>query len=711
VDVYRQVAETATAQRAPGPIRIAIAVAQPMFAVGMPELDSDVELLALSEAVDVAGSHAEIVRIAANRFAIGVALELGEFDIVHISGHGHRGVLSLESWQGRVESVTAAELRQAAEAAPGAVAIVLSACFSASGSETEAQESVPGQPAGDVSLALGLVDAGAQGVIAMRDAVTDGFATSLCYSIYRRLAVGEETSLLGALSAARRDTAEDAIELSRSGNSVVLSEWATPVIYLASELSYQLDSGRSPARPPRMKSPESLLGVNLDHLKDTRYVSRPSIERSVRNFLMDEDETVGFFYGAAGAGKSTVVLNAILSGGYFIRFISSCIGRCDVDALLAGYAAALRTPSMTVTAQMVAEARMLAQRLEDRSRSWRERLDELLAFASHADQGCILLTWDDFQAVLVVHPERTIADSPVHVVEDEEIAEFIDVIQAAGRTRLKLLILSRYHYRVEARQGPAVTGFSVGALSRTKTERVVRRNLLGHSLPAAAMPPFWRIIGGNPRAAALYGSLLGKALENAAPERELDQLAIEQCIRETLSAIVGDARFEELLAALDPLEVRGAVIASVFRRAVPYGAFVWLTNRDVTADNSGALERLAKLGAIADHHEDPAERVIDWSREDLSDDLARHLAVDLPLYPWLRLTSAGISTVFLTLIALGMLAIDNDSEDDDPAGHRVLMPRWMATELSRLYATELRRAHEHALRYWMTHGRPTLPER
>ena len=125
---------------------------------------------------DMAGGPLAQVRIleVASLAQIRQALERDVFHVLHLSAHGSATSVELEDEDGDPVPVTAQELMQALRQAGRPVPlIVLSSCSGGSASH---------------AMAAGLIERGADRVIAMLAPVTDGYATVLARHLYQELA-------------------------------------------------------------------------------------------------------------------------------------------------------------------------------------------------------------------------------------------------------------------------------------------------------------------------------------------------------------------------------------------------------------------------------------------------------------------------------------------------------------------------------------------
>ena len=112
------------------------------------------------------------------------ALEQDVFHVLHLSAHGSATAVELEDEDGNPVPVTAQDLMQALRQAGRPVPlIVLSSCSGGSASH---------------AMAAGLVERGADRVIAMLAPVTDGYATVLARRLYQELRPARQHGRAGA---------------------------------------------------------------------------------------------------------------------------------------------------------------------------------------------------------------------------------------------------------------------------------------------------------------------------------------------------------------------------------------------------------------------------------------------------------------------------------------------------------------------------------
>jgi CHAT domain len=695
VDMYRQAYVSTEDAAVSVPVLIAAAVAEPIDSEEAADLDSDRELALLVSAVSVPNTRAEVVRVMANTFGLKASLADDDVHILHVSGHGRPGTLALESWTGEGETVGPSTLREAAEGLAGCKVVVLSACFSA----TVARSADDLATTGDASVALTLLHAGAASVVAMREAVTTRFADQLSFGIYRRIANGTDC-FIKAFGDARRELASSDHSLDGDASGLV-AEWSVPVLYVSQRVAYITDDEH--ARALRRRRGRPPVAAPFAELEDAaRHVSRPFAERQVRNFLLNgSGDSVLVIYGPARQGKGTLVLNAALTLGWRISHLTAMAGRRTVDDFLSYCAAALDGPEQGTETGVAEETAALASYLVNRGQPWRARLRELLAFTSKPGMRFVFV-WDMFEDLLTVPHDRQLGTSPIHDLQDAEIAELLQALSAKPSGGFKMLIASRFAFRITGKSEQGGIHFrNLGSMSRTRTARVLERHGVGGVFFQEALRMYWESVGGTPGGAPLLAQCLTELAQqaNVAPAGDVPVA----CVRRTVEALTTEARLSDVLASLDPLEVRGSILASVFREPVPMYHLVRLTALD--NDYHDTDEERLVVEAWDRAVEGSGDAVIDWNAVD---DVAP-VSLDRVLQrdPWLRLSPFGANELFWTLIAAGLLTIESETRKDHEAGWPLLMPRWIAHEIAARFPEQVKRAHRLAMEYWGTYGIPS----
>lgn len=225
------------------------------------------------------------------------------WDVIHFSGHGHNGLLVLESDAGEADIVTSADLLPLLRLAQRRLKLLtLSACHSGANLRGKAAldlalqgmgNGAPGDATELPGLAQQLAGELDCAVLAMRYAVGDEFAVALALGLYREL-LEHRQALPGALQL----TLHDALQHRAPALSA-----ATPLLFGARaetlELCLPPGSGALATRPldayfPR--EPERFVGRLQAMLQASRALATGSPHSGV------------LFHGMAGAGKTASAL-------------------------------------------------------------------------------------------------------------------------------------------------------------------------------------------------------------------------------------------------------------------------------------------------------------------------------------------------------------------------------------------------------------------
>jgi CHAT domain-containing protein len=230
--IVRTIDTTATVMPpSPDPIRrVLLVVAAPN---DWPALDIDRDAAVISSYFDRIGGRAEILRHA-GRETLTKRLQSGDFQIVHVMGHGtqpegsEEGALWLEDESGRGDPVPALTLAHMFSGVRAPNVVCLATCHSAN----------PGQrpsirPFGSIAAALAGI--GLPAVIAMRTAVLDESAQALTTRFYERIVEGQpvEAALANARSLVRARPSD--------------TDWVVPLMYVREIAANVPDRATSPA--------------------------------------------------------------------------------------------------------------------------------------------------------------------------------------------------------------------------------------------------------------------------------------------------------------------------------------------------------------------------------------------------------------------------------------------------------------------------------
>ena len=257
-----------------------------------------------------------VLQYGATRETLREALEEGEgWDLVHLSGHGVRGELLLETEDGGNDPIEAAELEELlAPARERLKLLILDACYSGASSHAAARAQVglaevrqagaEGEAVSEVaptplpSLGFELSERLDCAVLAMRYPVGDAFATELMLSTYGKLLVRRQR-----LPAALHLALEEALEAEVAGPALSA---VTPILLGPRAAALQLV-------PPKRTTQSIALpatGLNIGFPPEpVRFVGRLQPMLRASQAMAPQSSLRGvLFYGMPGAGKSSCAL-------------------------------------------------------------------------------------------------------------------------------------------------------------------------------------------------------------------------------------------------------------------------------------------------------------------------------------------------------------------------------------------------------------------
>jgi tetratricopeptide (TPR) repeat protein len=214
------------------------------------------------------------------------------YAVVHITGHGHKGLLALDDGYGCVHRVDARTLGETFQQR-GVQLVVLNACHSA-------------EAAGDLSVADALVAAGVPAVIGMTKVIRNGPATLLADVLYQRLASGYSVS--AALEEARLAIRHDP-DLRRLG---LTDDAEVPVVLGHSDLKLQpgpVEPGVFPNNPPN----------ELPH--NPYFFGRQEELVRIARALADTTSSAVALSGPGGIGKSALAVEAAWRNAWRFRAV------------------------------------------------------------------------------------------------------------------------------------------------------------------------------------------------------------------------------------------------------------------------------------------------------------------------------------------------------------------------------------------------------
>lgn len=559
VDVWRVVESAAEVERSDGPLRIVAAIGAPDVGGGE-LLDYEAELSHILDAVDPSRERHALVRVLewGSLNAIRAALADEPCDVLHVSCHGRPGELVLETDTGAADRVDAARFMGALPPHAHPTLVVLAGCSTARGARSDL-----------TGLARGLVAGGTPAVLAMSGPVSDDYATALCARLYDTLARPGGVDLVAALSAARRELAQDGLA----------PQWVNPVLFLADGTTPVLSCG-----PAEESSP--------------RTVIRGGVVRRV-----------GAFVGRRAALRGLTAA----SGGVLLHGIGG-VGKTSLAAELA---ARSDIPVVVLSGKVYVDTVLDAVRAE--------------VSRHHTDSGALTLMadprtpWADRLAMLdgVGPPILLVLDNAEdnlddrHRIADADLAAFLDRWHAHGR----LLITSRHPFPVEG-----VTAHHVGPLSWPETRKLMWRLPALDALSPTERWLAWSQLGGHPRALEYLDAVLrgGEArfadvtarLAAARAGRHVDTGGLDAAVAEVGSLIADDVLLPDLLARLDAVPIARPLLvrASVYRRPVIRTGLDWQVAKvvedtdeadldhpplTVPAGVDDAIDLLTRLGLLA----------------------------------------------------------------------------------------------------------------
>ncbi|WP_322767000.1 CHAT domain-containing protein, partial [Frankia sp. Cr1] len=504
-----QAGQAGTVGPLPGPLKILVAVAAPAETrTASPPLDGEAEMQAVLDAVGpLAGvDSAAQVRIleVAGLVQIEQALRADQYHVLHLSAHGSAESVELEDEDGNPVTVKAGALAGALRAGRRPLPLVVLSSCAGAGRGTE-------------GLAATLLRLGADRVLAMQTAVTDGYATALAGRFYRSLAGEVGVTPAGALADARRGLETDRVEASRRGGADgrMRPEYGIATLLSVGEDPPLLD----PAVPTVLLSRATTAptGGSVRSLRIGELIGRRAeLRTTVAVLRLGERAGVKLtgvmLTGIGGIGKTAIagrVLSRLADEGWLTAVHG---GAWNPQRLIGEVAQAIagRPELASVHAELV------DRRVEDTAKV--EAVGRLLA------QARLLVVFDDFEQNLTPGGERFL---------DPGFAEVFDGLCAAGCAG-RLLVTCRYPV-------PDADSYllpvGVPALSPAELGRLLLRlgSLAGVS--AADRRLLAATIGGHPRLIEFVDALLRDGARGRLPEvtRRLRTLASEQHVDLTAS--------------------------------------------------------------------------------------------------------------------------------------------------------------------------------
>ena len=708
VSLYRK-ADAAVGRMLPRPLRIVVAIAAPDTGGGA-VLDYERELRNVLAAVRAARQDAADVRVVpfATVAAIRTELGRGPAHVLHISGHGSPGILTLEQDDGSARPVSADEFVDEA-IPPGRMppVLTLSACYTdAAGSQ------------GRASFAARLCQRGVAAVIATETSITDSYATRLLARVYGALAQAAEPDVVGALADARRQVQTE-LQTSpdpRDNQLADLGEWAAVTVLAGTGSVPVLDPGRTAPPAPQ---PSRLSIAGLATREDWYFVGR---RREQRRWPADLTGPVAgvVIYGIGGTGKTTLAaeLTTRVRDREPGRILVSLTGPLTLESLLGAVITTIRLELLVQDQDTTAiRALDVAGRAD---LPWQNRLAILRGHV--LDHVPVLLLLDNFEDNL-----RPDGDAG-YAVRDEVLAELLAAWMAdPGRTRL--LLTCRYRFTLPGGTERALSFRQLGALSRAETMK------LAWSLPAldrldeGQLEQVWRLAGGHPRSLEYLDALLSGGTARypdvtdrltAAITRRLSsadrgqwlaaRTGLDAALAETVALAADDVLLDDLLTRLTQVPGAADLLlgVSVYREPVDHNAVLFVAGQpdpdaEHIPDRAATFQQitaiLADAGITVDESLDLAS-----VPGDTQEQLAPHLAElnrqpTPPFRPPPRLDGQVAACQAASLLVV-------IGEEGQP---RFSVHRWTATELAGRTAREpgqrLAGAHRQAAAYWRWRAR------
>ena len=489
------------ARQALSAVSVPTGVAQPLkilAAVAAPDetkwpdtpLDVEAEMQAVLDAV--VGATAEVnaqVRIleVASLSAIRQALADDAYHVLHLSAHGSSDIVELEDEDGRPVEVTPESLMQALQHARRPVPlIVLSSCS--------------GESSGSQAMAAGLIDRGADRVIAMLAPVTGPYAIALARYFYRELSARPSLTVGQALARARYLAEEDR---SASARGRLRAPEYGLMVMLGSGGDGSLVNMAVPPRPLRITTlPPGGRGVR--ELPVGALIGRRTELRTTMATLRRTPDAVRRFgvasgvqlTGIGGIGKTALagrVISRLRGDGWLIAVHE---GRWNPTSLITATANAIADAlrdaagSESEMAQLpvsnsirIAMLREALIRLADSDRDDGPRLTVISRLLSDAQ---LLLVFDDFEQNLTSD-----GGAFLDATTEQAITTLADAAEVGA-----LLLTSRYTL-----PGPDrfLVEIPVPALTTVELRRLFLRLPALADLDVRDRQLLTRMIGGHPR--------------------------------------------------------------------------------------------------------------------------------------------------------------------------------------------------------------------
>ncbi len=555
VFVWRRLGSQPASQKAgaPGPLKILVAVGAPDEGTTRSAvLDSEQELQTILDSVEKArllgNAYVRVLEVG-SLDQIGKALREHCYHVLHLSGHGTKGILELEDEDGRPQRATAAELaakiRDSGHPAP---LVFLASCLGGVGDSETA------------SFAQGLLSNGVPAVLAMQTSVSDQYATELAGDFYDKLASAERPLPARLLSIARRDVEAKRRKRLAQGqfDSGVLAEYATPSLFLAGE-EHELIDRSLDLQPVRESLPAPSVGA-VPLLKIGELIGRRRETREILGVLTHDREAGCQILGTGGVGKSSVagrILQRLADRGWRIVTVSA---RWNLGGLAKQVGATLWNDSDP-------NLKKFAATLVDDQTPEPVRLSRLQELLQHHQ---LLLVFDNFEDNLTILGERFL---------DPVLSNLFQTLLGATQCG-KILVTSRYPLP----NAEGLRRVDLGPLSPAETRKLMLRHQGLRAQSSEDVRIIDRAIGGHPRTLEYLDALLQhgharlsrvearlKAYARQAGVSLEGGTSLADALPDAIRVAAADAMVEELVDAITvrPGDLEVLWQASVYPMPVP----------------------------------------------------------------------------------------------------------------------------------------------
>jgi tetratricopeptide (TPR) repeat protein len=708
VSLYRRF-EASPATRRPGPLRILVSISSPERGGGA-LLDYERELRNVIAAVRAARQGEAHVRLVpfATTAAIRAELEADPVHVLHLSGHGSPGYMTLEDAKGNSRQVDADTFIDEA-IPPGAMPWVfgLSACFTNTKAESDAS-----------SFATRLMERGASAVIATETSLTDVFSTRLFSRTYGHLASSSTPDVVAAACEARR-TVQAELELSgdeRHRRLASLSEWSSISVLATAGSIVPIEPGEKSLVPP----PPPRLNIGAVTARAVgEFVGRRTEQRQWPAELIASGSAGMALYGIGGVGKTTLaaeLVNRIIDDEPD-RAYTVLSGSLSVNRMLSAVVSALRQRAL-VSEQLQGD---LATALAVASRSDLSGSDRLSILRDHVlGRIPLLLVLDNFE-------DNLTRDGGRASVSDENLAALLaDWVLDPRASRL--LLTSRYPFELPEGAADRLGFRTVGPLSAAETAKLVWSLPALDRLTAEEVGRVWRLVGGHPRSLEYVDALLQKGagryrdvtdrlkqaiVERLGSEKAGDHLnaswKLDEAMAEVATIAADDVLLDRLYDELGsvPRAQELLVGVSVYREPVDTNAVLFQVGEvdegmASIPDRRKGGERIREILDAAGVDADLLDQsVIDVLPAGLKEELLSTLEdMNRPPKPGLS-PPEGLGEASEACESSSLLAVVGNG-----AEQRFFVHRWTAGELARKLSdssgpsADIGKAHREAAAYW-----------